>query len=114
MTKPKTPKPKKLPDNVIPLFTKKHGSKKKEEVKSLGHLCIGEEIFFFGILNDNKYVCGRPCPDCGFVHILDKENPFCSTKIDAEVYTPFEYISAILPLLEYVYEIEHPDYEDDE
>jgi len=112
MTKPKTPKPKKLPDNVFPLFSKKHGAKKKEEVTPLGHLCIGEEIFFFGILND-KYVCGRPCPDCGFVHILDKDNPFCSTDIDPEVYSPFQYISAILPLLEYVYEIENPD-EDEE
>lgn len=98
---------KKLPDNVIQLFSSGHSGENKQEITTFAHIQLFHEVFHFAML-DGYYIVGRYCPLCDMVHILDKGNDFIDLKISVSIYSPFEYVGAVMPLLEYVFKVENP------
>lgn len=88
--------------NVIQLFTSKTDNSISESVDTFGHLTIGNDTFFFGVgKKDNNYKVGHLCNNCDAIHGL--ENVVADTfqvKMDADLFSPFEFIHAVLPIIE--------------
>ena len=88
--------------NVIQLFTSETDDSVSESVDTFGSLTIGSDTFFFGIgKKDNKYKVGHLCQNCDAIHgIEDVIADTFQVKMDADLFSPFEFIHGVLPIIE--------------